>query len=102
MELEIIQQEEKTTVTLPERIDTVNAQDFEQSTSDILVSAKGEVVYDATVLNYISSSGLRVMLKSLQVLQSRGVKFVITNMKPTVKHVFDMTGFSTIIPITTV
>ncbi|MBQ9592081.1 MAG: STAS domain-containing protein [Paludibacteraceae bacterium] len=100
MELEIIEEEERTIVNLPERIDTVNAQDFEQSIVSVLEKSEGEVVYDARNMNYISSSGLRVMLKSLQTLQSKKVRFSIANMIPSVKHVFDMTGFSNIIPIT--
>jgi anti-sigma B factor antagonist len=49
-------------------------------------------------LDYISSAGLRVLLRGQRMMSEKG-GMVITNVKDTVMEVFEMTGFIDILTI---
>lgn len=85
------------TVSLEGRLDTDAAAAFETE-----LSAKckeyphGSLVFDASELQYVASSGLRIMLKMAKTEKN----FKIENLIPAVYSVFEMTGFSKIMNIT--
>lgn len=82
---------EKTTVILSGKIDSGNAAVIE---ADILsqLAGKGdiEVVLDASKLEYISSAGLRVILR----VKKAFPKLKITDVSSEVYEIFEMTGFT--------
>jgi len=52
-----------------------------------------DVVIDCTELNYISSSGLRIILDVFKHTHSNGHKAILRNLSEDVKEVFDLSGF---------
>ncbi len=85
------------TFYLEGRIDSNNAAKIEQEImeeSSIFDSL--DVAFDAGMLNYISSAGLRVLLK---IKKKTGKDFVIKNVTDEVFDIFDVTGFSEIFRI---
>ena len=52
-----------------------------------------DVVIDCTELNYISSSGLRIILDVFKHTRSNGHKAILKNLSEDVKEVFDLSGF---------
>ena len=58
---------------------------FECDDSDILI--------DCTQLEYISSSGLRILLSILKQAKSHDCNLVLKNVNDDIKDVFRMTGF---------
>ena len=82
------------TVALDERIDSVNALQTEAQLSDALQTApSAALVLDADALTYISSAGLRILLR----LQHRTPeKIRILNVRPEVYDIFEVTGFTEI------
>lgn len=52
-----------------------------------------DVVIDCTGLNYISSSGLRIILDVFKHTRSNGHKAILRNLSEDVKEVFDLSGF---------
>ena len=52
-----------------------------------------DVVIDCTELNYISSSGLRIILDVFKHTRSNGHKAILRNLSEDVKEVFDLSGF---------
>ena len=82
---------EKTTVILSGRIDSSNAAETE---SNILaqLSSKGgaDIILDATGLEYISSAGLRVILRLKKICPD----LKITGVNSEVYEIFEMTGFT--------
>ena len=52
-----------------------------------------------TDMEYTSSQGLRMFLMLQKNVSARGAKLTLRNMRPHVKEVFDITGFSHIITI---
>lgn len=57
------------------------------------------VLLDFAELTYISSAGLRVVLKATKLARSSGATLAICGLVPQVHEVFDVSGFSTLIPI---
>lgn len=78
------------TVAISGRINTNTAPQFEQELSDL--SGVTHLVLDFADVSYISSAGLRVILKTRKVMARQG-DMVVRNVKPEIYEVFEMTGF---------
>ena len=99
MKVTIDQQDSKTLVTLEGRLDTTNAADFQKDITPLMEGDASDIELDCTGMEYTSSQGLRMFLMLQKSVSSRGGKLVMKNMRPQVKEVFDITGFSHIIKI---
>ena len=78
------------------RIDASNAAAAEEKIFSIKKENPGKhVVVDADKLEYISSAGLRVILR----LRKEGPKLAIINVASDVYEVFDMTGFTDMVTV---
>lgn len=79
------------------RLDTVTAPELEAEISAILPTAES-LVLDMEKLEYISSAGLRVILKTQKALtQKAGLKLI--HVSDDVREVFEITGFSDFLTI---
>ena len=88
---------ETKTLALIGRLDTVTAPELEAEISAILSTAES-LVLDMEKLEYISSAGLRVILKTQKALtQKAGLKLI--NVSDDVREVFEITGFSDFLTI---
>lgn len=76
------------------RLDTTNAEDFGKQIAPLMNGTKYDIEFDTAELEYISSSGLRMMLTLLKSAKNSGGSLKILNMRPAIREVFDMTGFS--------
>ena len=99
VEVVITNQENKTFVTLNGRIDTTNADQFQNDIKPLMDAAIMDIDIDCSGMTYTSSQGLRSFLMLQKNVMARGGKLVLRNMNPLVKEVFDITGFSNIITI---
>lgn len=86
---------EKFTVALEGRLDTTTAPAFDEVIMEAL-NGVTEFVIDMTKLEYISSAGLRVILKAQKIMTARG-KMVLTGVNESVMEVFEITGFADIL-----
>jgi anti-anti-sigma factor len=86
-------------VTIDGRIDTTNFNTFEKEITEIIDGGELNIVLNCKGLNYISSSGLRVFLISQKKLMNLNGKLHLCEMQPTIKEIFDISGFSTIFKI---
>lgn len=86
----------KLTIFLDGRIDSANADAVEKEIAAIRAENSYEaLVLDADNLEYISSAGLRVVLR----LKKAEASFSVINASSDVYEIFDMTGFTEIIDI---
>lgn len=84
-------------VSLEGRLDTEASVKFEAEIAEICkANPHTALVFDASNLEYIASSGLRIMLKMVKTEKN----FRIENVAPVVYSVFEVTGFSKIIKMT--
>jgi anti-anti-sigma factor len=81
------------------RIDTTNFSQFENEINTLLSAGEKNFVFDCSGLNYISSSGLRVFLIAQKKTLSLNGKLHLCNLQPSIKEIFDISGFSSIFKI---
>ena len=79
------------------RLDTTTAPELE-ATIDGCVAGIKELVLDCSELEYVSSAGLRVILKAQKLMNAQGA-MKLTNVNETILEVFDITGFADILTI---
>lgn len=84
----------QTIITVKGRLDTVNASNFETTIAPIIAGEMKEIVIDCKELDYISSSGLRQFLTLQKTSNAKQGKLTLKGMKPEIKEIFDMTGFT--------
>ena len=81
------------------RIDGANAREFQVALEGAIDPSDSSVILDLENLSYISSAGLRVILMTAKTLQRQKAKFAICSLSPSIKEVFQISGFDRIIPI---
>lgn len=84
-------------LVLTGRLDTMTAPELESEISAMLPAVQ-TLTLDMEKLDYISSAGLRVILKTQKALEKKsGLKLI--HVPEAVKEVFDITGFSDFLTI---
>jgi len=81
------------------RLDAKTSEPFEQQMLAALAAGRRKLLIDFSSLDYISSAGLRVLLLAAKKLQESKGKIVLCALKPALKTVFEIAGFSSIFPI---
>lgn len=80
-----------------ENITSNNAAQFEQDLSGLLAGSPGmELVIDAGYITYMSSAGLRVLIK---LSQDRDTPLTVRNVGSELYEIFDITGFTDILNV---
>ena len=92
--IQIIKENGKTIIKTEERIDTLNAAQFETDIQPAL--EKGvDLEIDCTELNYMASSGLRIFQATMRtVVRSLGGQMKLTHVNDDVFDILKMTGFT--------
>lgn len=78
-------------------LDTNNSPAAENEVNRILAAGGDKLLFNFRELNFIASSGLRVLLATAKKLKSTGGKMVVCNLNDTVQEVFDISGFASIL-----
>lgn len=87
---------DRLTITLKGRIDTSNAASVEADIMNILADNPGlPVTVDCAALEYISSAGLRVIMKTKKAVRDT----CLINVAPPVYEIFETTGFTELMDI---
>ena len=79
------------------RLDTQTAPELEGELDAVLSGLK-ELTFDMTNLEYVSSAGLRVILKAQKAMNMQG-SMKLTGVNDSIMEVFDITGFLDILTI---
>ena len=79
--------------TVSGRLDTPAAVTAQQEIAPLLENADKEITLDCTNLEYISSSGLRLLLTIRKEAAAKGGKVIVEHISDDIKKVFMMTGF---------
>lgn len=93
MNTTIIEKDGKYTVTLEGELDTAYALEFEEAMKPLHDVTDKEIIIECTELEYIASSGLRILLGLLKSVKAKGNKVVMRNLNDEVFEVFRITGF---------
>ena len=79
------------TVAVAGRIDTITAPKLE---AELGLDGVKDLTFDFSEVEYVSSAGLRLLVKAYKEVTSAGGAMKIANIRPIVKEVFDITGFA--------
>ena len=86
----------KMVAILDGELDTAAAAETEQALQPLLNSEGKDILIDCTRLEYIASSGLRILLSILKQAKAVGSRVVLKNVNEVVHDVLDLTGFVSI------
>lgn len=86
-------------VTLEGRLDTVSSEQTAKELSVLNDCTGHDIIIDCEKLEYISSSGLRILLVIRKNASAVGSKVKILNLSDDIRKVFNMTGFSALFDI---
>ena len=99
MKTNIEQLEDKYLVTLEGELDTAAAAEVEKTLQPLYTTNGKDVVIDCEGLEYIASSGLRILISILKGAKAGGSKVILKNMNEDIKSVFKLTGFINIFEV---
>lgn len=91
---QILKEGGKTIIKTGERIDTLNAAQFEKDIQPALEQGV-DLEIDCTELNYMASSGLRIFQTTMRtVVRSLGGQMKLTHVNDDIFDILKMTGFN--------
>ncbi len=81
------------------RLDSNTSDQFEKQLFGMVEQGEVLFVLDFGGLDYISSAGLRVLLKAAKELKKKEGRLCLCCLRDYVREVFDMSGFAAFLPI---
>ncbi len=92
MKTRIEEMEGKIIATLEGELDTAAAMEVEKELQPLYEGNGRDIVIECEKLEYIASSGLRILLGILKSAKAGGSKVTLRNMNDDIKNVFKLTG----------
>ena len=80
-------------------LDTNTSPAAESEVNGLLDGGSELILFNFENLNYISSSGLRILLATAKKLKTTGGKMMVCSLNETVQEVFDISGFAAILDL---
>lgn len=77
---------------------TNTSPDVEAEILEVLEGESKHVVINVEKVNFIASTGLRVILALGKRLSGQGLKLTVCSMNPSTRSVFEMSGFAKLFP----
>ncbi len=99
--MEILKRKEKDAlvISLKGRLDAVTNPLLEKDLTELMAGGERFLVLNLGDLEYISSAGLRTILAVTKRLKEKQGKLFLASLRSVVREVFDISGFSSIIPV---
>jgi anti-sigma B factor antagonist len=79
-------------------LDSNTSQGFEQKLFQAISEGAKNMVVDFKDIDYISSAGLRVILKAFKALQREDGRIILCSMQKYVREIFEITGIDSFVP----
>jgi len=83
----------KYVATLEGEFDTAAAVEAEEIMKPLYTSNGKDIIIDCSKLDYIASSGLRILINILKGAKTCGSRVVMRDVNDDIKNVFKLTGF---------
>ena len=84
-------------IALEGRLDTSTAPTLETELNGSLAGIE-KLVLDFSLLDYLSSAGLRVLLGAQKIMNKQG-EMIVRNVNDTIMEIFEVTGFCDVLTI---
>jgi anti-anti-sigma factor len=99
MEITTRTEQDVTVVVLVGHLDSNTSPEAQAALDAILAGGVAKVVIDFRALDYISSAGLRVLLGTAKRLKQESGALRLFGLNETVREVFEISGFATILTV---
>lgn len=86
-------------VTLAGQLDTRSAPQLEKALDGPVGQGRNEILVDCARLDFVTSAGLRVLLMTGKRVAAAGGRLALCALNPSVREVFDISGFASLFPI---
>lgn len=93
--MEVVEKRNESTVVLElnGRLDTNTTPVLEKKVLELLEAEEVNLVFDFGNLDYINSSGLRVLVMALQRTRGTGRKVAVCALRDYIQEIFDISGY---------
>lgn len=81
------------------KLDTYTSGDFEKQLLSSIDDGNKKILVDFSLLDYISSAGLRSLLLAAKKMKTSDGSIVLSQLKEHIRDVFQISGFTAIFPI---
>ena len=96
MEIRKIQDDNRLTLAVCGRLETATAPQLDAEVKSIAPEVKNLRI-EMAEMEYVSSAGLRVLLSAQKTMNARQGRMELSGVNDSVRHVFDITGFSPVL-----
>ncbi len=93
MSLEIVTTSEENNgkrISIAGSLDSNTAQQLQQCVDSEINDSIATIIFDFKDLDFLSSAGLRVIFKTKKMMDTSGGKFLLVNLQPQIKKVFEI------------
>ncbi len=99
--MELIEQktEKCVIVSITGRLDTTNYSLLEKKLTSLIDNREDKILIDCSKMDYVSSSGLRILLMALKKITLAKGKFVLCDLQDNIREIFEISGFTNIFEI---
>ena len=98
MEVGINKLENVTILTIKGRSDASNVSKLESACTKLINSQANAILIDCTHLEYISSAGLRILLKMAKQVKKNDGQLALAHLNDYVQQIFEISGFTELFP----
>jgi len=88
-----------TVISISGRVDAMTAMELEEALMASYGKGNRKFLLDCSNLTYISSAGLRILLKVYKQIKPMNGVIALSTLQPHVADIFNLTGFNRILPI---
>jgi anti-anti-sigma factor len=81
------------------RLDTINYSILEKRLMELIDQNVSRILVNCSRMDYVSSSGLRILLMALKRITMVKGKFVLCSLQENIREIFEISGFTTIFEI---
>ena len=99
MNITLSKEGELNVVAIEGRLDTTNYGELEHHLSALTEKGEKLILLDLEKLEYVSSSGLRILLMFLKKIIAAEGRFMLCSMSADIKEIFEISGFINIFEI---
>jgi len=86
-------------ISISGRMDTANAKDIEAKLNEVIDKNSSKIIINLAAVDYISSSGLRVLLAAYKRQGQKNNTLVVVSVQPSIEKIFRITGLDRIFTI---
>ena len=86
-------------IAIKGRLDAATSPAAQETIQQAIAGDENRLLFDFSGLEYLSSGGLRVILGAAKEIRRRGGKIALCSLNSYVNEIFEVSGFSAMIPI---